>query len=236
MARPYTCVFSFYGGKSRIAQRYPNPTHDTVIEPFCGGAGYSLRHYQRQVLLNDANPQVHAIWRYLLNTPVDVVLARIPDRAEKGDDVRDWLTPEDDPGLLGLLRAGCNMGTMGSRGDCHKVSWFAAKQWHQVRGRIEYWLPKIGHWRVSLGGYDQVPNERATWFIDPPYANEAGRRYAVGFNEYEALGAWCRERRGQVIVCENAGAEWLPFEPLCLAMTRGGVRESTEVVYVQEEA
>lgn len=37
---------------------------------------------------------------------------------------------------------------------------------------------------------------------------------------------WCKDRRGQVIVCENAGATWLPFEPLAtIKATRGTSQE-----------
>ena len=28
---------------------------------------------------------------------------------------------------------------------------------------------------------------------------------------YTDVAAWCRERHGQVMVCENDGATWLPF-------------------------
>ena len=31
--------------------------------------------------------------------------------------------------------------------------------------------------------------------------------------DFPALGEWCRTRSGQVMVCENVGATWLPFTP-----------------------
>jgi site-specific DNA-adenine methylase len=56
----------------------------------------------------------------------------------------------------------------------------------------------------------------ATWFVDPPYNNKAGSHYKCGSKDidYNNLAEWCRSRRGQVMVCENAGATWLPFEDL----------------------
>jgi hypothetical protein len=36
-------MFTYLGGKWRLAPKYPPPIHDTIIEPFCGSAGYSLR-------------------------------------------------------------------------------------------------------------------------------------------------------------------------------------------------
>jgi hypothetical protein len=53
------------------------------------------------------------------------------------------------------------------------------------------------------------------------------------------LADWCRSRTGQTIVCENAGADWLPFTTL--TATRRGIHygsadEQTagEVVWTQE--
>jgi hypothetical protein len=48
--------------------------------------------------------------------------------------------------------------------------------------------------------------------------------------DYPVLGAWCKDRQGQVIVCEGADADWLPFEPLADVTAYGGKR-SAEVVW-----
>ena len=71
----------------------------------------------------------------------------------------------------------------------------------------------------------------ATWFIDPPY-RVAGRHYRFGPDDidYVSLGEWCRERPGLVIVCENAGADWLPFRPLDETKTTRKGKPSVEVV------
>jgi hypothetical protein len=65
----------------------------------------------------------------------------------------------------------------------------------------------------------------------------AGRAYKYHDIDYPALGEWCRSRSGQVIVCENAGAEWLPFQPFRtikgLEGRRGG-KKSVEVVWTGE--
>jgi hypothetical protein len=62
--------------------------------------------------------------------------------------------------------------------------------------------------------------------------------YAEGCNssslDYAALAKWCRERKGQKIVCEQDGATWLPFEHLRLARNSIG-RNTTEVVWVDPE-
>jgi len=57
--------------------------------------------------------------------------------------------------------------------------------------------------------------------------------------DYRALGRWCRGRRGQVIVCENEGATWLPFESYLSIKARegqGGGRTSAEAVWIRNIA
>jgi 16S rRNA G966 N2-methylase RsmD len=73
----------------------------------------------------------------------------------------------------------------------------------------------IRHWKTKLGSYEDLENEEATWFIDPPY-QFGGHEYKhsnkqIDFNK---LGEWCKNRNGQIIVCENTKADWLPFKPM----------------------
>src|ERR1035437_6598248 len=83
------------------------------------------------------------------------------------------------------------------------------------------------------------PPASVTWFIDPPYNNAAGNKYATSSVNYTHLAAWCRSRTGQTIVCENAGADWLPFTTLTdqrRGIHYGSVdeRKAREVVWTQE--
>ena len=89
--------FTFYGGKFRAAPRYPAPVHDTVIEPFAGAAGYSVRHAARRVILVERDPAVAATWRYLISVSRADVLA-LPDLAP-GQSVDD-LSVSDEARLL----------------------------------------------------------------------------------------------------------------------------------------
>jgi hypothetical protein len=58
--------------------------------------------------------------------------------------------------------------------------------------------------------------------------------YAEGCNsaalDYSALATWCRARKGQAIVCEQDGADWLPFEHLRHARNSIGV-STAEVMW-----
>lgn len=84
-------------------------------------------------------------------------------------------------------------------------------------------IARILAWLRDAGEHD------ATWFIDPPYQVVQGEQYPNGAQsiDFAALGDWCRSRRGQVIVCESEGADWLPFSPLgaVQSMRKGSSRE-----------
>jgi hypothetical protein len=71
----------------------------------------------------------------------------------------------------------------------------------------------------------------ATWFIDPPYSNAAGDKYNGTKPDYPDLAHWVTSLQGQVVVCEAAGADWLPFKPIW--ETRGIKGRSREAVYVR---
>lgn len=73
-------VFTFYGGKWRAAPHYPVPRYGTIIEPFAGSAGYSMRYPDRNVVLVEKDPLIAATWRYLLRATEGEVLA-LPDIA-----------------------------------------------------------------------------------------------------------------------------------------------------------
>ncbi|MFL6862652.1 MAG: hypothetical protein ACJ8DZ_06610, partial [Allosphingosinicella sp.] len=57
---------------------YPAPRYNTIIEPFAGSAGYSLRYHERTVILYEIDPVVVAVWKYLIGVTPREILA-IPD-------------------------------------------------------------------------------------------------------------------------------------------------------------
>jgi 16S rRNA G966 N2-methylase RsmD len=94
-------------------------------------------------------------------------------------------------------------------------------------------LYKIRHWKIIQDDYKTLPNEPATWFIDPPY-QFGGHRYVESNKKlnFVDLAQWCTTRMGQVIVCENTKASWLPFTPL--AELHGQKHTTVEAVYYLE--
>jgi hypothetical protein len=212
---------SYYGGKSRLAHLYPAPQHDIIIEPFAGGASYSALYWQKEVRLYDADPITASIWEFLLSKhALYTAICLVPTTVEPGQKVTDLLPAGAPTGLIRFLQSEANFGTQGAKGVHNQITRLAAESWHRIFPKLHYWLPRIRHWTFTKADYTAIPNVAACWFIDPPYKNTAGSRYRTQVSDYTALGTWCHSRSGQVIVCENAGADWLPFN-IDLAPRRG---------------
>jgi len=204
----------YYGGKYRAAPRYPAPQYGTIIEPFAGAAGYSLRYVDHRVVLIEKYPIVAEMWRYLISvkasevraiplvSSVDDLPSRVPDGARYliGFCMNSAVTAPRRRLSIGRVR----LAKMGRKFE----GWTEAQ-----RERVATQVDRIRHWIIMEGDYTAAPSIEATWFIDPPYNNAVGRHYIHGpmALNYEKLGRWCRTREGQVLVCENEGASWLPF-------------------------
>lgn len=198
--------FTYYGGKKGSAHRYPPPAYSTIIEPFAGSAGYALKWAtsSTRVILVESDAAVVDVWRRLQARDAAQHVAAI-ECPPKG-------APLDDP-LVGLVAA-----SAGTVRKCTVTSRMV-RDWPAQRRRLLRALPLIESWQVIEGDYTDAPDVRGVWFVDPPYAPRGdGRRPGVYHDgdvlDYAALGEWCRARRGQVIVCEQEGATWLPFRPL----------------------
>lgn len=230
----YTSIFSYYGSKSKIAHRYPAPRYQQIIEPFGGAGAYSLRNAaEHDVWINDLDPVTFGIWSFLQSPDALEWVARIPDNAQPGEQVSE-LVPNAPPGLLAILRAEANQGTQGRRGINHIVTWMGSSCWHRIKPKLRVAIPTVRTWRITNLAYNELPELEATWFIDPPYANSAGSLYRTKFHQHLELGEWCRQRRGQVIVCENEGSDWLPFRELCPpqgVMGRTRTRRTPEMIW-----
>lgn len=203
-------MFSYYGSKSKIVDYYPKPKFGKIIEPFAGSARYSLKWFENDVLLVDKYDVIIKIWKWLQQcSPADIL--KLP-KLEKGLDIRTLKLSEEETLFLGMIIG------HGSLSPRFKVAPFADYRNgnHNKYKIIANNLFKIKHWTIQLGTYDEIPNfPDVTWFIDPPYKN-GGEYYKFSSKalDFEHLGRWCMNRTGQVIVCENTKADWLPFKPM----------------------
>lgn len=235
--RPFWC---YYGGKWRAAPHYPIPIHPHIIEPFAGAAGYALRYPHLQVTLVERYRVVADLWRWLIEAyPSDVMAIPIVD------DVRDLPSNvhQSARSLVGFamnaattaprvtLSAGARRlrGTeYGSKASRRMAGWTPER-----RALVASQVAAIKHWKIIEGDYSSAPDVAATWFVDPPYTGEKGAHYMAAVDDYRALATWCRARQGQVIVCENEGADWLPFTTFKLLKAGVNGTGSREVVWTK---
>lgn len=207
--RPF---FTYFGAKWRAAPKYPPPIYDTIIEPFAGSAGYSLRYADRKVILVEKSEPIAGIWRYLIGASERDILSLPP--LEPGQSVDTLGVCQEARWLIGMWvqtgrpspRSNKPLARPGVRGVTQECWGPLAMR------RIAAQLGSIRHWKIRAGDYSTAPSAVATWFIDPPYEKQ-GVAYPCGATDiaFGALAHWCRERRGQVLVCEQRGANWLPF-------------------------
>ena len=191
------------------APKYPGPKYDLIVEPFCGAAGYAVRHHTKRVLLIDANEKVCGVWQYLIRTSAQEIRS-LPLLA-LGEDVQTLRISQEARWLLGFW---CNAGATAPRRRLGRASNSRAGAWGEfIRERLARQVDHIRHWQVLHGDYTQAPDVAATWFIDPTYEKQ-GHHYPHRIRDFVALATWCRSRLGQVMVCESEGATWLPFEPV----------------------
>lgn len=231
--RPF---FGYYGGKWRDALRnYPPPKHDLIVEPFAGSAGYALRYPEKKVVLCELDPQIAAVWRYLLSVRPKEILD-IPDVPLDGS-VDDLQICEEAKWLVGLWLNRAVARPRKAPSKWMRIKIRPGSFWgDRVRTTIATQLNTIRHWRLIEGDYTSYERKGlATWFIDPPYQT-AGQHYHYGSQDidFEKLAAWCRKREGQVIVCENEGADWLPFKSLDSVKTTRSGRRSKEVIWLRD--
>ncbi len=215
-------MFSYYGSKSQIVGHYPTPKEDKIIEPFAGSARYALKYFEKDVLLVDKYDVVIRIWLWLQQCSKQDILG-LP-HLKKGQDIRDFDLSNEEKLFLGMLAG------VASISPRYKISAFASSQNgrnNQLK-RIADNLHKIRHWNIKLGSYEDLKNERATWFIDPPY-QFGGNGYVYNKIDYVLLKKWCESLNGQIIVCENTKADWMNFKPM--SNFHGAMSNTTESIW-----
>jgi site-specific DNA-adenine methylase len=197
------------------------PTRRCIVEPFAGSAGYATLYYDREVILYDKNPIIAGVWDYLIKAKSSEILA-LPELLEGS--ARDLPICQEARWLIGLrcgyaVTSPTSIKPSGSRGRSaiHKgrMQRFQGNSWANpdVKVLIARQVEFIRHWKVVNGSYDQIDNRDATWFVDPPYQHVGGYKCSNTDIDFAHLGQWCRGRTGQVMVCENDEADWLPFLP-----------------------
>jgi hypothetical protein len=215
-------MFSYYGSKSKIVDYYPRPRNKKIIEPFAGSARYSLKWFENDILLVDKYIVVVKAWKFLQRCSKKDILS-LPI-LKIGESLDNFDLSEDEKILMGFI---VQQGTTGSR---KTVSSFAEHCIERNIKNISEQLFKIKHWEIRLDDYSNIQNEYATWFVDPPY-QYGGHEYKFSNKllDYNKLAEWIMNRQGQIIVCENTKATWMPFLPV--VKMRGAAFVTTEAIW-----
>lgn len=217
-------LIPYYGGKVKLAPRYPRPKYDAIVEPFAGGAAYSLLYAERKVTLVEPYELLVNLWRYLIAvTPTEILQLPLVEHVD------DAHVCEEAKSLIGWWLNTCTTSPRKrasqrwKSGICPNSFWGETRRW-----LISEQVTRIKHWHVLHAKYEDLEiTDEATWFIDPPY-QQAGRCYKHSSRQidFTHLSEWCQGLDGQVIVCENLGADWLPFIPFALGKTSRAKRGS----------
>ena len=224
-------MFSYYGSKSKIVGCYPPPKHGKIIEPFAGSTRYSLKYFDREVLLVDKYEIIIRIWKWLQKASEQDIMS-LPV-LKKGETVDMFnYDCEEQKWLLGML-----ITASPSQPKNTPSNWKIIERPNTINFKKNFIasnLYKIKHWEVRLDDYRNLENEKATWFIDPPY--QFGGEWYVENNkniDYNQLADWCKGRNGQAIVCENSKANWLPFRQM--AVMTGSKYKTVEMIWSNQQ-
>jgi hypothetical protein len=223
--------FTYYGGKHKLAPLYGKPKLAHVIEPFAGSAGYSTYWDPPKVTLVDLDPVIVGVWRFLQGASTHDI-ERLPSRVMHVDDLPSSVCQEArwligfwlNHGLAQPQKSLCNWGRTGQG-----IFWS-----ENIKQRIISQLEQIRHWTIIEGSYEDAPDVEAHYHVDPPYNNDAGRKYRFYPADYDALRQWCVTRKGFVQVCEAAGATWLPFKRKAVLPSPRPTGFSAEAVFEQD--
>jgi site-specific DNA-adenine methylase len=135
-------LWSYYGSKSKIVNKYPSPIFDKIIEPFAGTAKYAYKYWEKEVELYDLFPDIINIWNYLKNAKPEDIL-QLPDVSYKEDIRKYTQLCEEERLLIGYC---INRGSASRRNIAQKFN-----SWNTDKIRIANDLFKIKHWKIILG-------------------------------------------------------------------------------------
>jgi len=215
-------MWSYYGAKTNVIDLYPAPVHDKIIEPFAGTARYALKYWQKDVLLVDKYEVIIKIWKWLQLCSVDDI-KKLPHQIKSGQTLEEFTFDcEEAKMLMGFL---VGYGLEKPRLTATRKHFFRPNFLNYSLKKIEQSLFKIRHWKIICASYEDIENQLATWFIDPPYQFGGGCYPESSKNiDFEYLAGWSRDRIGQTMVCESLRATWMDFLPLGSHKGRTGIQ------------
>lgn len=231
-------LFKYFGSKWRTAKHYPEPKFDLIIEPFAGSACYSCQYPEREVVLVDKDPDVIELWNYLISADPAEILSLPVETLRTGEDLRELGLSNGAVLLIARWQrvGGNSTETVSSWNNITSGGLWSESAKRAVAENVQ----KIRHWKALCCDYRELENRQATWFCDPPYQHVRGYKYDLRQINFGDLSEWCQSRNGQTIVCEQLGADWLPFENFRHVLgghNKKGVKrqKKQEVIWTRDE-
>lgn len=217
-----------------MAKYYPVPAHDTIIEPFAGAAGYALLYPEKEVILYDKYEQIVMLWDYLIKVTKEEILS-LPLQNNGHNFCKEHPVSDCDIAQEAKILIGFWLTESQTSSSRYPLSKSRGGNWtERKRSLLASQVDHIRHWKIEQKSYDEIEfDKEATWFIDPPYS-QAGKRYKNNEIDYAKLGIWSKERKGQVIVCEQSGANWLDFSIFKKA-SNGSNKKYEEVMWINSQ-
>jgi len=144
-------MFSYYGSKSKVVDLYPSPKFGKIIEPFAGSARYSLKYFDREVILVDKYEKLISIWLWLQKCSPSDILKLPAMKAGENTDNFNFDCPEAKWFMGFIIQGGVNaprktVSSVGNFGQAVETE----------KKRIASELHKIKHWKIMVGSYDDV--------------------------------------------------------------------------------
>lgn len=214
MRRATGPLFKHFGSKWLSSKTLPVPEHDELLDVFAGGAGYALRHAHKRINIAENDPNLFALWSFLISEATEATIREIPLCIKEGTDIRTLGLSNGQALLLKHWQRTNNVG------NCWTISPWGNKpgQWTaNTRARVSEEVSLVKHWTLHRDGFELLKRGgEATWFVDPIY--QYNYRYRQDSPNYIELGKLCQSLCGQVIVCEAACQktgkipDWLPFK------------------------
>lgn len=212
-------MFKYFGSKFSKFHLYPTPNTSTIIEPYAGGAGFSLNYSNRNIIISEKNPEVFLLWQYLIKHLTSNDILSIPLNLPIGTDIRELDLSDGQRLLLKYWQRTNNISA------CWTISkWGNLNgQWTKgTRKRLSEEIKLIKHWelyRTAEEVFEKYKNDpNIYWFIDPPYQFNYRYNESSEFN-YVKLLEYINEIKGFVVVCEGKSKcgmlpTYLPFKEL----------------------
>lgn len=239
-------LLKWYGSKWSASRRgrYPQPIGDTVVEPYAGGAGYSLCFADRCVVLAESDGNLFALWHWLIHHATESAIREIPIGVPAGYDIRGLGLSDGQALLLKHWQRTNNVG------DCWTTSpWgHLPGQWTaNTRARVAEQSQAIKHWQIVKPGAVKWSLDGATYFIDPPYLYNYRYRSSSAFDFAALAQLVARIPATSLAICceatdKKTGAvpEYLPFQRSHSQVTsrrkKTQSHHSDECIYVKEIA